>query len=492
MSQLHALYRANLAMLTDLYQLTMACAYWRSGQADTEAIFNLSFRKQPFQGGFTVACGLSDAMALMQDLHFEASDLAYLATLTGADDTPLFDAGFLDYLSTLKFSCDVDAIPEGTVVFPHEPLLRVQGPIIQCQLLETALLTVINFQTLIATKAARVTLAAGDDPVLEFGLRRAQGIDGGVSASRAAYVGGVAATSNVLAGKLHAIPVRGTHAHSWVMCFDEELEAFEQYAGAMPHNSVLLVDTYDTIQGIRHAITVGHQLVARGHRLGGIRLDSGDLAYLSVRARAMLDEAGFHDAVVVASNDLDEHVITSLKRQGAAIGVWGVGTRLATAFDQPALGGVYKLSAIRKPGQPWQDRIKLSEQAIKVSTPGVLQVRRYTRADGFVADMIYDSRHPPDQDALMIDPLDMTRRRHVGPARGELGEDLLVPIFRAGAPVYHEPPLSQTRERARQQLATFHSSIKRFEHPHQYPVGLEHSLHEHKTALILKARGFEA
>ena len=243
-------------------------------------------------------------------------------------------------------------IPEGTIVFPHEPLLRVHGPLLQAQLLETALLNIVNFQTLVATKAARVVLAARGEPVLEFGLRRAQGIDGALAASRAAYLGGCAATSNVLAGRLYGIPVRGTHAHSWVMCFDDELEAFRAYARAMPNNCVFLVDTYDTLDGVRHAIEVGQELRRQGHEMIGIRLDSGDLAWLSIEARRMLDEAGFPKATIVASNELDEQIIASLKDQGATIGVWGVGTRLVTAYDQPALGGVYKLAAIARRARP--------------------------------------------------------------------------------------------------------------------------------------------
>jgi nicotinate phosphoribosyltransferase len=297
--------------------------------------------------------------------------LEFLATLTGDDGKPLFESAFLEYLRALRFTCDVDAIPEGTVAFPHEPLLRITGPILQCQLLETALLNLINFQSLIATKAARVCLATQGEPVLEFGLRRAQGLDGGLAASRAAYIGGCAATSNVLAGKTFDIPVRGTHAHSWVMAFDDEREAFSAYAKAMPNNCVFLVDTYDTLEGVRRAVETGKWLRERGHEMVGIRLDSGDLAWLSVEARKILDNGGFPKALIVASNDLDEHIIASLKAQGAQINVWGVGTKLITAFDQPALGGVYKLGAIRGDDGRWVYKVKLSEQAAKVSTPGI-------------------------------------------------------------------------------------------------------------------------
>ena len=307
---------SGTALLTDLYQLTMAYGYWRSGTAEKEAVFHLSFRKNPFKGGFTLACGLADAMDYLQRLRFDESDLDYLATLEGRDGKPLFKRAFLDYLRAFEFRCDVDAVPEGSAVFPHEPLVRVQGPILQAQLVETGLLYFINFQSLIATKAARVCLAARGDPVIEFGLRRAQGADGAVAACRAAYIGGCAGTSNVLAGKSLGIPVLGTHAHSWVMSFDSELDAFSAYAQAMPNNCIFLVDTYNSLDGVRHAVEVGKNLRREGHELGGIRLDSGDLAYLSIEARKILDGAGFAKAVIVASNDLDEHIITSLKDQG--------------------------------------------------------------------------------------------------------------------------------------------------------------------------------
>ena len=486
------LYGSSLSLLTDLYQLTMAYGYWRSGQADTQALFHLFFRQNPFRGGYAVACGLSAAMELMETLSFGAQELSYLGELKGNDGAPLFESGFLDYLSQLRFECDVEAMPEGTVAFPHEPLMRVRGPLIQAQLLETALLTIINFQTLIATKASRVKWAAQGDTVLEFGLRRAQGIDGGVSASRAAYVGGADATSNVLAGKLYGIPVRGTHAHSWVMCFDSEQEAFERYAQAMPNNCVFLVDTYDTLEGVRRAIEVGHGLRARGYELAGVRLDSGDLAWLSVKARELLDAAGFTQAQIVASNDLSEDIITSLKLQGARIDVWGVGTKLSTAYDQPALGGVYKLSAVRHPGGDWQDRVKLSEQAIKVSTPGMLRVRRFFGPDGLATgDMIYDERHDPGPQATIIDPMDMTRRKRLDASNTTRHEELLVEVFRGGQRVYQAPDLHAARQRAQAQLGALHAGIRRLQNPHQHPVGLEQRLHEHKTALILKARGFD-
>jgi nicotinate phosphoribosyltransferase len=478
--------------LTDLYQLTMAYGYWKTGIGQREAVFQLTFRKHPFRGGFTVACGLSAALDYYRRFRFSPGDLAYLVTLTGADGSRLFEPAFLDYLGELRLSCDIDAVVEGTVVFPHEPLVRVRGSLLQCQLLETPLLTLVNFQTLIATKAARVCLAARGDAVLEFGLRRAQGIDGGVTASRAAYVGGCAATSNVLAGKLYGIPVRGTHAHSWVMAFDDELESFEAYARALPNNCVFLVDTYDTLEGVRRACQVGNWLREHGHQMQGIRLDSGDLAYLSIEARKILDEAGFPQAAILASSDLDEHLINSLKEQGSKITVWGVGTRLATSFDQPALGGVYKLAAIRSADGQWQHKLKLSEQAAKVSTPGMLAVRRFRGAEGFIADAIFDELGDPSclQSCTIVDPLDPTRRKTI--AAGTDFEDLLQPVVRSGQQVYDEPSLEATRRHAQEQLSEFHASIKRFINPHEYPVGLEQSLHELKTRLILEARGVES
>jgi len=481
------LYRSSLALLTDLYQLTMAYGYWKSGAQDKEAVFHLSFRKNPFQGGFSVACGLAYVVDFASHFHFTADDVAYLAGLCGSDDRVLFDREFLDYLQSLRFACHMDAIPEGTVVFPHEPLVRVRGPLIQCQLLETALLNLINFQTLIATKAARVCLAAKGESVLEFGLRRAQGIDGALTAARAAYIGGCGATSNVLAGKLFGIPVRGTHAHSWVMSFDDELASFQAYAEAMPNNSIFLVDTYNTLEGVRNAARVGQWLRAHGHEMIGIRLDSGDFVQLSIAARKILDEAGFPQAVIVGSNDLDEHLIASLKAQGATINVWGVGTKLVTGDDQPAMGGVYKLSAIRAPGEPWQYKIKLSEEALKVSDPGILQVRRYITESEFFADVIYDEGTGVADGCTMVDPLDPAEQTTI--PGGTPFTDLLVPVFRAGKVVYQAPPLPRVRQHAQDQLARLQAGVKRFVDPQPYPVGLEQRLYALKTRLISQARG---
>lgn len=473
-------------LLTDLYQLTMAAGYWKCGKAEQEAVFHLFFRKLPFSGGYAIAAGLGDVVKWLQGFRFSTAELDYLTTLPGRDGKPLFERGFLDYLSTLEWRCDVDAMPEGTVVFPHEPLLRIKGPLIQAQLVETALLNMINFQTLIATKSARVCLAAQGEPVLEFGLRRAQGPDGAVMASRAAFIGGCASTSNVLAGMTHGIPVRGTHAHSWVMSFDTELEAFETYAEALPNNCVFLVDTYDTLEGVRHAVEVGKRLRDRGHELAGIRLDSGDLAWLSIEARRILDEGGFPSAFIVASNDLDEHLIESLKHQGAKIGVWGVGTQMVTGGSQPALGGVYKLGAIRNAAGEWEPKIKLSEQAIKVNNPGIQQVRRFTLDGEFRGDAIYDEEHGCPAPVEIMHPSDPTRSKHI--PEGATHEDLLKPVFKAGQLIAELPTLPQIQSRCREQLTHLHATVKRLQHPHEYTAGVERTLNERKLQLIQKAK----
>ena len=348
------------------------------------------------------------------------------------------------------------------------------------------MLNIINFQSLIATKAARICLAADGEPVIEFGLRRAQGIDGGLSATRAAYLGGCVGTSNVIAGKRYGIPVKGTHAHSWVMSFDNEREAFENYAKAMPNNCIFLVDTYDTLEGVRHAIEIGQWLRERGYNMAGIRLDSGDLAFLSIEARKLLDQAGFQNSVIVGSNDLDEHIISSLKQQNAMINVWGVGTKLVTAYDQPALGGVYKLSAIQKNDGSWQHKIKLSEQAAKTTTPGILQVRRFHAEGEFMGDAIYDVSRPTPELYTIVDPLDPLRRKHFMPNASF--EDILVPVVRNGNVVYQYPSIHSIRDRVQCQLKQLHAGIKRFVNPHQYPVGLELGLHEYKAGLIMQAR----
>lgn len=476
----------SVALLTDLYQLTMAYGYWKAGRAESESVFHLFFRRCPFGGGYAIACGLEPVIDYLESFGFDSSDVAYLATLTGADDAPLFEPAFLDYLRALRLTVDVDGVPEGTGVFAHAPLLRVRGPLLQGQIIETPLLNLINFSTLIATKSARICDAARGEPVLDFGLRRAQGPDGSLTASRAAYVGGCAATSNVLAGKLHGIPVRGTHAHSWIMAYGDEVAAFEAFAAAMPANCIFLVDTYDTIAGVKHAITVGQRMRQRGAEMVGIRLDSGDLAELSIAARRLLDDAGFGEAMIVASDDLDEHRIRALKAQGATISVWGVGTRLVTGHDQPALGGVYKLTAIRESDGAWRPMLKLSEQPIKISTPGILQVRRFAGPDGLVADMIFDERDLVDPPAPVS----------LGPQAEPFAlppdathQDLLVPVLRGGRRVYEVVPLDAVRDRTLAQLDALPAAVRRVDEPSAYPVLMDKTLHRRKARLVAEARG---
>ena len=479
-------------MLTDLYQLTMAQAYYFGRQRGTEASFSMFFRDNPFGGGFAIAAGLEPVLDYLAGFGFAEEDLAYLRTLVARDGTPLFREEFLQYLGEMRFECTVDAVPEGTPVFGREPLFTVTGPIEQCQIIETTLLNIVNFSTLVATKAARCYIAAEGAPVYEFGLRRAQGPDGGMTASRAAYIGGCAGTSNVLAGQRYHLPVFGTHAHSWVMAFESEQDAFETFAHASPNNVILLVDTYDTLRGVERAIETAHRLEAAGHTFGGIRIDSGDLAWLSQRAREMLDAAGLPHAKIVASNELDEHTIRSLREQGARIDGWGVGTRLATAEGQSALAGVYKLGAVRHPGEAeYSPRIKVTDQTVKTTVPGVLAVRRYYRADGSLAgDMVYDRYSAPDgPEATMVDPADGTRRKSF--AADDRFEELMVRVIENGERTYRVPPIDEVRERAIAGLSTLDETHKRFLNPHTYPVGLERSLYDLRTQLILEARGVE-
>lgn len=482
---LQGVYGGSLALLTDLYQLTMAAGYWKAGLSEREAVFHLTYRRAPFKGGYAIAAGIAPALAYLDRFRFTDEDVAYLATLRDNENKQLFEDGFLAYLRDMKFTCTVDAVPEGALVFPHEPILRVRGPILQAQLVETPLLTLVNFQTLVATKAARVVQAAKGGPVLEFGLRRAQGIDGGLGASRAAYIGGCAATSNVLAGKLLGIPVKGTHAHSWVMFHGDELAAFRAYAEALPGNCTFLVDTYDTLDGVRNAIVVGNELRARGHELAGIRLDSGDLAYLSSEARKLLDNAGFPKARIVASNDLDENLITAIQEQGARIDTWGVGTKLVTAYDQPALGGVYKLGAARDEKGVWRESIKLSEQPIKISNPGVLQVRRLRKDGELVGDVIYDSERGCSAPCLLHDIEDPTRAP-VEPAH-DTAEDLLTTVMTNGV-VGRLATLEEARARAAADLAQLSLRTRRFINPQPYPIGLDAHVHRRKQELIAAAR----
>lgn len=464
-------------LLTDLYQLTMAYGYWKLNMHEREAVFQLIFRKNPFRSNYAVACGLGPVIDFLKEWQFREDDLAYLSQLRASNGEILFPTPFLDYLKTMRFTGNLDAIPEGTVVFREEPLLRVIAPLIQGQLLESTLLNFINFQTLIATKAARICQVAGGEEVLEFGLRRAQGPDGALSASRAAYIGGCSATSNVLAGKLYDIPVRGTHAHSWVTAFSDELAAFTAYAEVMPHNCVLLVDTYDTIQGIKNAIQVGHQLRAKGSELLGVRLDSGDMASLSQTARSLLDAAGFTNTKIIASNSLDEYVISEMHQKKSAISVWGVGTNLVTSYDQPALDGVYKLSALRDEKGEWEYKLKLSEQVSKISTPGIYQVRRFLKQNHPVMDVMYDTELTISSPIEMI-PLSETHTVAVTDYDSSI--DLLKPIFVKGKCVYTPGSIHSLRELALQEVSQFLKGYPK----ETYPVGLDKTLHAVKLKLI--------
>jgi nicotinate phosphoribosyltransferase len=464
----------------------MACGYFKAGVTGHEAVFHVTFRQNPFAGQFTVACGLETAIDFLREFHFRNTEVDYLASQRGNDGKLLFDSHFLDYLRGLQLACDIDAIPEGTLVFPNQPLIRVVGPIIQCQLLETALLNIFNFQSLIATKAARICLAAEGDPVIEFGLRRSQGVDGGLTAARAAYIGGCAGTSNLQAGQQFGIPVSGTQAHSWIMFFENELEAFKTYAEAMPNNCIFLVDTYNSVEGIRHAINVAGELRKGGHEMIGIRLDSGDGVALSIKARRMLDEAGFTTAKIVGSGDLDEYMINDLKQRGAKINVWGVGTKLATGQPDAALGGIYKLGATRRRDAEWQYRIKVSEESTKASFPGSLQVRRFYQRDGrFMADAIYEADHGISEPCEIVDV--ETENKTKIPENTPYS-DLLVPILRRGQVVYERPNIETSREHLRKQLSCAPSEILKLTDPSLYKVGLEQSLYELRSKLIAHAK----
>ena len=478
----------NMTLLTDLYELTMAQGYWMEDKLDTEACFYSFYRDNPFEGGYGIFCGADQIAELVEGFGFTDDDIEYLRSLPSPAGTPLFDEKFLAWLRDMELAVDIDAVPEGSVVFPREPLVRVTGPLLQCQLLEPAILNGANFQTLVATKAARICMAAQGKPVSEFGLRRSQGPDGAMSASRAAFVGGCSSVANVLAGKKYGIPVGGTHAHSWVMSFPDELTAFRAFAEAMSDNCILLVDTYDVEQGVRNAITVAKEMAARGQRLRSIRIDSGDLAWLSRKARAMLDEAGLQDVGIILSNDLDEYTITSLNDQKASYTGLGVGTHLAAAYGQPALGGVYKLSAVREPGQEWSPRMKLSEQIYKRTIPGVLDVRRYYDEDGkFDGDLIFDVTHAVPDSPIIVDPLDAQRRKRFDSK--QKFETLLHPLVRAGKLMDVDLSASCASSRRERQLSLLDDSIKRFMNPHGYPCGIERGLYERRQELVIKSLG---
>ncbi|MBM3208381.1 MAG: nicotinate phosphoribosyltransferase [Chlamydiae bacterium] len=474
-------YKSSLALLTDLYEITMAYCYWQQKIADKQASFYYSFRKKPFKGQYAVVAGLKNFIEYVERLKFDSDDIQYLSTLNSPTGEPLFEPAFLLYLSEISFCFDIDAMPEGSVCFPNEPIIRVTGPILQVQLIESALLNIMNFQTLIATKASRICFAAGNDPVVEFGLRRAQGIDGAVSASRAAYIGGCCSTSNTLAGKLFGIPVVGTHAHSWIMAFDTEYQALYAYSQCMPSSCIFLIDTYDSISGVKNAIHIARELRQHGNEMIGVRIDSGSLEKLSKEIRALLDNEGFPDAKIMATNDLDEFSIQELKAKGSAINMWGVGTNLVTGKEQPALDGVYKLSALRDDQGLWHRKLKISDDVTKVTTPGLLQVRRYTQNKQYVADVVFDELLSSPED-LVFDFYDEGNEFSI--IQEAEYKDLLIPVVRAGRSVYTHPSLKQIREYAKAELMSLPKGIKILEESNQYFLGIEKNLYSIKKELL--------
>ena len=476
--------RQNLTLLTDLYELTMMQGYFKNKDQNETVIFDAFYRNNPCDGGFAIAAGLEQLIQYIQGLHFEEEDIAYLASLG------IFDEDFLEYLKSFRFTGDIYAIPEGTVVFPREPLVKVIAPIMQAQLVETAVLNIVNHQSLIATKAARVCYAAQGDGIMEFGLRRAQGPDAGTYGARAAVIGGCVGTSNVLCGQLFDVPVKGTHAHSWIMSFPDEYTAFKTYADMYPSACILLVDTYDTLKsGVPNAIRVFKEMREAGVPLTfyGIRLDSGDLAYLSKKARKMLDEAGFPDAVISASNDLDEFLIQSLKDQGAKITSWGVGTHLITSKDCPSFGGVYKLAAIMGKDGKFIPKIKLSENSEKVTNPGNKTVYRvYEKESGKIkadliclVDEVFDEKDP----LLLFDPMEPWKKTKLAPGSYQM-RDLMVQVFREGECCYTSPKVMDIREYCKKEQETLWDETRRLVNPHKVYVDLSSRLYDIKIQLL--------
>lgn len=474
----------NLTLLTDLYELTMMQGYFKNEEQNETVIFDAFYRSNPMDGGYAISCGLEQVIDYIKNLHFSEEDISYLESLG------IFDRDFLEYLRDFRFTGDIYALPEGTVMFPREPMIKVIAPIMQAQLIETAILNIMNHQSLIATKASRVCYAAKGDGVMEFGLRRAQGPDAGTYGARAAMIGGCIGTSNVLCGQLFDVPVKGTHAHSWIMSFSDEYTAFKTYASMYPQACILLVDTYDTLKsGVPNAIRVFTEMRDAGIPLSfyGIRLDSGDLAYLSKKARKMLDDAGFHDAVISASNDLDEYLIDSLKSQGATITSWGVGTHLITSKDWPSFGGVYKLAAIMDKNGNFIPKIKLSENTEKVTNPGNKKIYRvYEKETGKIkADLICleEETFCENEPLLLFDPLEPWKKTKLA-AGSYILRELMVPVFKNGECCYTSPKVMEIRDYAQKELSTLWDETRRLMNPQQVYVDLSAKLYDLKIQLL--------
>ena len=474
----------NFTLLTDFYELTMMQGYLKSGKHKEKVIFDMFYRKNPCGNGFAICCGLEQVVEYIRNLNFSEEDIDYLRSLG------TFDEDFIEYLRGFHFTGDIYAIPEGTVVFPKEPLIKVIAPVIEAQLVETAILNLVNHQSLIATKACRVVYAAQGDGVMEFGLRRAQGPDAGIYGARAAVIAGCIGTSNVYAGQKFHMPVLGTHAHSWIMSFPTELEAFKAYARLYPNNCILLVDTYDTLKsGVKNAILCYDAMKEEGIPLKrfGIRLDSGDLAYLSKKARKMLDEAGYPDAIISASNDLDENLIASLKAQGACITSWGVGTNLITSESQPSFGGVYKLAATYSDEGQWIPKIKLSENSEKITNPGNKQIYRIIEKDSgkVFADYIAleEERFSEAEDLVLFDPIDTWKKSTLKGGSYEM-RPLLVPIFLGGKLVYNCPSVEEIKAHCKKEQESLWEECRRLTNPHAVHVDLSDKLYEMKKGLL--------
>ena len=473
----------NLTLLTDLYELTMMQGYFKEKDANETVIFDMFYRTNPHGNGFAICAGLEQVIEYIRDLRFDGSDIEYLGSLG------IFEEDFLEYLRDFRFTGDIYAIPEGTIVFPREPLVKVIAPIMQAQLVETALLNIINHQSLIATKTERIVYAAKGDGVMEFGLRRAQGPDAGIYGARAAVIAGCVGTSNVLTGQMFGVPVKGTHAHSWIMSFPDEYTAFKTYADLYPNACILLVDTYDTLRsGVPNAIRVFKEMREKGIDLKGygIRLDSGDLAYLTKKARKMLDDAGFEDAIISASSDLDEYLIDSLKTQGAAITSWGVGTNLITSKDNPAFGGVYKLAAVMGDDGTFIPKIKLSENSEKITNPGNKTVYRVYDADGMIkADLIAlaDETYDESQPLLLFDPVETWKKTLMEPGEYSMRE-IMVKVFDKGECVYDSPNVMDIQKYCKQEQATLWDESKRLINPQVVHVDLSQKLYDLKQELL--------